>query len=167
MNRIDEIFKKHSPLTEMSKDEFTTMFNIMRSKDPAMNKDVYEQDETSDTYQHFKPLLDEFVFKVFLSKINYLTTLRISLGAFIALAFRIKSPGDATMYAYYLHSKLPANTLVTIDNFAEQLFPLGYFSEEQLKEIWHEQKIITGEDNGLTSVGAPDNLLDYKEMWEK
>lgn len=167
MNRIDEIFDKHHPRTQMSETETMAMLNIMLSKDPAMNTDVYKQDETSDLYQHFKPLFDEFVFKVFLSKIKHFTTLRISLGAFIMLSLRLESPGNATMYAYYLHRKLPAGTLVTINDIAAKLFPWGFFSEEQLNLIWSEQKTNKKETANLKCVGSSDNLLDYIEMWEK
>lgn len=167
MNRIDEIFKKHTPCTEMDSLEFRTMLSILMSKDPMMKTNIYDLDKNSELYNHFKPLFDAAQIKVFLSRINHLTTLRISMGAFIILSSHIHSFGIATMLAYYLHSKLPANILVTADEIGRILFPMGFFSDKQLMEIWDEQKTNDDEVKGLTLIGAHDNLLDYKEMWEK
>jgi hypothetical protein len=167
MNRIDEIFKKHTPSTEMDADEAKVFMNILFSKDPVMETDIDDLDKESELYKHFKPLFEAPQIKVFLIKIKYLTSLKISMGAFMIFSMCIENFGQATMHAYYLHSKLPANTLVTLKHIGESLFPMGFFSESQLKQIWDEQKTNRKEAAGLTCIGAFDNLLDYKEMWEK
>lgn len=167
MNRIDEIFIKYRPNKQMDDDESKLLLNILLSKDSQLSTDINELDKDSEIYKHFQPLLYAFQVRVFMSKIEHLTTLRITLGALIVISMYIDSPGIATMYAYYLHSKLPANTLVTLEHITTQLFPWGFFSNEQLNKIWDEQKTKKGETKGLTLVGAQDNLLDYKEMWGK
>jgi len=73
----------------------------------------------------------------------------------IMLSFIVETPGDAIMYIYYLayKAKQDDKDIITFDNFVD-IFPMGYFTKQQLDEAWKAQKIG----------GA--NLLDYSEASE-
>jgi len=166
--RLTDIFDKNRPGTEMDKDETTLFFNIYMSKDKIFSEDINEVDKSSEIYKHFEPIVKAFQMQVFLKRLEHLAKLKISFGAFIMIALHLNNAGDAVMHAYYLFHKLPKNSFVGVDEVAKVLFPWGFFSEEQLHEIWDEQKVRV--DDGLdecTCYGAPDNLLDYAEFWEK
>lgn len=168
MNRLVKLFEDNKPNTEMSAEEMRVMMGILLSKEPAFKTPIDELDKDSEIYESFRPLLEGFQLQVFSMKLKQLTTLRISLGAFIMLSQHFKSAGDAVMYAFYLCHKLPINTFVDASTVTSKLFPFGFFSNEQLNEMWDKQKVKF--DDGLdecTCIGAPDNLLDYVEFWEK
>jgi hypothetical protein len=167
MNRLVEIFKKHNPGTQMSEEETRIAMNLMLSKEQEFQTPIEELDKTTELYKHFKPLIEAFQMQVFLSRLKHMTSLRITLGAFIMIAQHLNSAGSAVMHVFYLHHKLPANTLVDINVISMKLFPFGFFSDKQLKEIWDEQKVRP--EDGLddcTCVGAYDNLIDYAELWK-
>jgi hypothetical protein len=105
--KLIDIFNQHTPNTPMYEDETMAFMNMLLSDDPVFHVDLNEVDKENPNYQHFKPLIDEFVFQVFLKRLEVMTTLKMSLGALIILSFHIPSPGAAVMYAYYLHYKLP------------------------------------------------------------
>jgi hypothetical protein len=162
--KLIDIFKKHSPKTQMDADETTVMFNLILSEDPNFSCDLDEIDKESETYKHFKPVIESFQARVFLSRIEALTSLKITLGALIILMHHMGSAGKAVMLTFYLHYKLPAEKLVTIETIAE-LFLWGFFSDEQLHEIWQSQKVEKDDREGFTCIGAPDNMIDYLETW--
>ena len=166
--RLTSIFDKNRPNTQMSEDETKFFFTIMLSKDENISKDINEIDKTSEIYKHFEPLTNGFQMQIFLKRLEHLAKMKISLGAFLLIAIRLESAGSAVMYSYYIFHKLPKNCFIGIDEVTMKLFPWGFFSEEQLKAMWDEQKVKL--DDGLdecTCYGAPDNLLDYVEFWEK
>jgi hypothetical protein len=164
--RLKEIFVKHTPCTPMDNEEMMVFMKLLLSKDEAIGTDIYELDKSSEIFKHFKPLLEGFQMQVFLSRLRHMTTLKISLGAFIAIAQHLLSAGSAVMHVYYLQSKLPENTFITLDVVSRELFPMGFFSEEQLNRIWEEQKTNRDETEGMSCVGSHDNLLDYAECWD-
>lgn len=161
MNREEliSIFNQHSPNTPMSEDETMAYMNMLLSKEPIFDVDLNLADKEDPNYQHFKPLIDEFVPQVFLKRLEVMTSLKMSLGALIILSFHIPTPGAAVMHCFYLHYKLPDYTLVTLDVISKQLFPFGMFSEKQLKEIWDKQKVSSKE------YGGSDNMIDYEIVW--
>ena len=165
-NKLIGIFQKHNPQTEMSKDEMMFFMKAMMSTDPNFSCDLNEIDKKIEMYEHFKPLLESFVGQVFLKRIETMTTLKMSFGAFVILIHHMPSPGAAVMYCYHLHNKVPENTVVTLETIGE-VFPWGFFSEQQLKEIWAAQKVSTEDSKGYTLVGSPDNMIDYLEMWKE
>jgi hypothetical protein len=139
----------------------------MSSKDPNVGRDIHEVDKSSEIYKHFKPIIDAFQMQVFLNKLEHLTTLRITLGAFLMLVFHLETAGHATMYAYYLHLKLPENALIGTGDISS-IFPWGFFSDKQLHSIWSLQKVRHDDElDECTCCGAHDNLLDYIETWKK
>lgn len=166
--RLENIFDSVCPVTELSQEESRIFMHVLLTADKNLMLPVDEVDKNSDTYKELKPLLDAFQVKVFLMRLKKLTNLKITLGALILLAQHFNSASDAVMYAYYLHYKLPANTLVTTNIIAKNLFSFGFFSELQLAELWNKQKVIL--TDGLDEcecIGAYDNLLDYLECWTK
>lgn len=167
MNRekLVEIFDKHAPCTPLTEEEIMIMANIMMSNDKSFSVDIKELYQESEIYKHFKPLLESFQGQVFLKRIEIFTSLKMTLGAFIILMQYMPSPGACVMYTFYLHAKLPKNTLVTVDSFAE-VFPFGFFSETQLEDIWNTQKVDSKKSKTNKYVGAPDNMIDYLEIWK-
>lgn len=166
--RLTSIFDKNRPNTPMTQDETMMFFNIMMSKDENISKDIDEIDKTSELYKHFEPLIKGFQMQVFLKRLEHLAKMKISLGAFLIIVIHLESAGSAVMYAYYIFHKLPKNCFIGVEEVSSKLFPWGFFSEEQLKAMWDAQKVR--KDDGLdecTCYGAPDNLLDYVEFWEK
>lgn len=163
--KLIEIFDKHVPRTPMTKKETMIMFNLMTNKNKSFSIDIKELDKESEIYKHFKPVLESFQGQVFLKRIENFTSLKMSLGAFVMLIQHMPSPGACVMYTFYLHSKLPENTLVIVDSFVE-VFPFGFFSEIQLSDIWNAQKVNTKESKTSECVGAPDNMIDYVKIWK-
>ena len=167
MNRqkLIDIFDKHTPNTEMSEEEMMMMLNIMMSEDKDFSTDIEILDEESEMYKHFKPLIESYQGQIFLKRIKHFTSLKMSLGAFAMLLQYMPTPGACVMYCFYLDSKLPKYSLVTVQTFGE-VFPMGFFNEAQLKDIWAAQKVDTENEKKYTCVGAPDNMIDYLEVWK-
>lgn len=167
--RLTSIFEKNHPKTPMTEDESKMTIRILMSEEPELLKDINDVDKNSEIYKHFEPIINGFQMRVFLSRLEHHAKLKISFGAFLMIAIHLDSAGTAVMYAYYLfHKKHPADKFIDITKVTLELFPWGFFSEKQLDEMWKEQKVKA--DDGLdecTCCGAPDNLLDYVEFWEK
>ena len=162
MNRQEliDIFNQHFPNTPMTEDETMAYMNMLMSQDPIFDVNLDEADKEDQNYKHFKPLLDEFISKVFLKRLEVMTSLKMSLGALIILSFHMPNPAVAIMHCFYLSYKLPANTLVTLKVISEKLFPWGMFSDKQLNDIWDAQKVSSSE------FGGTDNMIDYPIVWK-
>ena len=158
--KIVRVFKENYPATELTEDEMRILFSILLNKEDFFKIDVNQIDKESEFYSHFKPVLESVAIKILLNRLEANSTIKMTAGALIMLANYITYPGDAVMYAYYMHIMLPAYTLVDIEIFSKELFPMGLFSREQLSTIWDAQK---GRPEGITS--GMDNLLDYQENW--
>ena len=163
--KLIEAFEKHNPRTPMTEDETKIMMTLMMSKNIQFSTPIDELDKESEIYKHFKPLIDSFQGQVFLKRLQTFTSLKMTLGAFVILMQYISSLGACVMYTFYLHTKLPKNTVVTVETFAD-VFPWGFFSKQQLSDIWSAQKIGTENQKGHQCVGAPDNMIDYLEIWK-
>ena len=162
--KLVDIFDKHTPRTVMTQEETMIMFKLLMSKDESFSKSLDDVDKDSEIYQHFAPLVDSFIGQVFLSRLKALTSLKMSLGALTMLMQHMESPGSAVMHVFYLYYKLPENTVVTVETIGD-VFPMGFFNNEQLKEIWDAQKVRGDERDEFTCIGAPDNMIDYLESW--
>jgi len=158
--KLIDIFNQHSPITEMDEDETLVFMNMILSKDPIFDVDLNDIDKENPIYEQFKPVFDEFVSKVFLKRLEVMTSLKMSLGALIILSFHMPNPAVAIMHCFYLSYKLPANTLVTLKVISEKLFPWGMFSDKQLNDIWDAQKVSSSE------FGGTDNMIDYPIVWK-
>lgn len=162
--KLIDLFDNHEPNTPMDKDETKFMFIAITSNDPNFHCDIEEIDEESDLYKHFEPMIKSMIPQIFIKRLKTLTKLKISLGALILLLYHMESPGQAVMYTYYLKHKVEENTVITLNTIAE-IFPVGFFSEKQLQEIWNKQKVKSSDMEGIC-IGAPDNMIDYIETWE-
>ncbi len=166
--RLTSIFDKYHPNTPMTEGENMFTIRLMFSTDENLRKDINEIDKESEIYKYFEPLINGFQMQVFLKRLEHLAKMKISLGAFLITAIHLESAGSAVMYAYYMFHKLPKNCFIGIEEVGTKLFPWGFFSEEQLKAMWSEQKVKLEDSlDECTCYCAPDNLLDYKEFWEK
>lgn len=78
------------------------------------------------------------------------------LGAFIS------RPGMVVEYCNYMQYKCWQHGIKYIDMaaFDRFIFPMGFFSEETLHEMWDKQKIIPKDG------GALANMLDHPEFME-
>lgn len=162
---INSAFDKQSPNTEMSEMETNIMLSVLLSKDKTLQQKVQDVDFETEYGKKLKGLVAIPQVQVFLKRLELLTTLNITMGALILISQHFQNMGESVMYCYYLKYKLPENTLITPTTIA-QTFPWGFFSKEQLKEIWDAQKVKGDYDiSELSQIGAHDNLLDYKEVW--
>jgi len=161
-NELIDVFNQHSPTTPMTEEETKIMFQILMSSEPEFNVDINKINKNSEIYKHFKPLIMAFQSQVLLKRLELLTSLKMTLGALIILLHHMQTAGNAVMLAFYMQYKLPKNTLVTLDILSKNLFPWGFFSDEQLHEIWTAQK-VSGSDRKKSE---SDNGIDKVEWWE-
>jgi hypothetical protein len=100
-----------------------------------------------------------YLVKILVDRAEYVG-LKIDKKTSIMLGILCKSPGQAVMYVYYLMYK--AKNLkkeeITFDTLCQDIFPLGFFTEETLNYYWDEQKVKKD-----PSRSGSDNLLDYSE----
>jgi len=157
-SKVDEL-RPNKPLDE---DVFKFFIAMGMSKDEKVKEEVTRDDPEFEGAQGIQ---------IFLSRLELLTTLKITRGAAIAIGSNIDTPGMAVLYAYYLNRKCEPNSTITIDDVANTLFPWGMISDDQHRELWEAQKIITTEEEeeakALQQYGVHDNLLDYKLTWVK
>jgi len=160
MNRITEAFQKIVPETVMTEEETKLFINILMSKDENLMIDINKIDKETEFYKNFKPVINSFLSQVLLKRLEVNTSIKMSLGGLLMLLHHIENPGESVMYAYYLHIMLSPGTVFDVTHLAN-LFPLGFFSSEQLNTIWDVQKIQPSDEiNSLM-----DNLLDFKKTW--
>lgn len=164
MEKTVEFPKPNNPLSE---EESMLLIGMFMSGKDELDIPINEIDKKSEFYTEIKPFIEAFEIQVFLKRLETLTSLKMTMGALAMLAQRFNTVADVVMYAFYLHKTLEPNTVVNLNVFSTKLFPFGMFSAEQMREIWDAQKVSKEEMDGFTCYGAYDNLLDYKEMWEK
>ena len=158
--KVDEL-RPDMPLTE----ENTMMImQMMLSKNPEMDEHMTSEDEM---LQHDQMVIP----KIFMSRLESLSTLKITKSAAIFIFVNLSSAGSAVLYAYYLHRKCEPNSVVTINTLCEHLFPWGVMSEAQMEVLWEAQKLY-GEEaqeeaESLQCYMVPYNLLDYIVTWKK
>ena len=65
-----------------------------------------------------------------------------------------KTPGSAVVYLWYLQywSKKHGVTDLNLSYLCERVFPMGFFSEDDIHKVWDAQKVNA----------RPDNLFDYQ-----
>lgn len=169
--RLKSLMNDIVPSTPMQREEALIFMHLCQSDDKDLKTDVFELDKESEIYKHFKPVIEGYQLQIFLKRLQHLAKMHITLGAFITIAQRLESAGDAVLYAYYIFHKLPKGQLkVTMTDVSKELFPHGFFSEEQLHEIWEGQKISEKEQEELADwhcYGVRSNLIDYVESWQK
>jgi hypothetical protein len=158
-NKLVDALNPEKPLDEEGMKIF---IKLMISEDEKLKEVI-----TSDNDE----IVNATGIRIFLSRLGTLTTLKITRGAALAIGVNIENPGMAVLYAYYLNRKCDPNSTVTLDDVGKVLFPWGMISDDQHKELWEAQKIITSEEEeeakALQQYGVHDNLLDYKLTWVK
>jgi len=126
----------------------------------------FEQKVTSE-FPDFQGLTG---FQIFLKRLELLTKLEITLGATIFIGMHIENPGQAVMYAYYIHRKYKGGSLLTLNELTSKIFPWGMLSPKQFEEMWDAQKLMGEEEYeeavSLKCYGVKDNLLDYELTWK-
>jgi hypothetical protein len=70
-----------------------------------------------------------------------------------------QGPGEAMLYLHYLQYKCKelGVKVLDINVLCEKIFPMGFFKNEELMEIWDAQKVERSD------MGSSDNLVDYME----
>ena len=153
--KIDSV----NPNKPLVPEESEYLIRLMMTDNPEMDVHVTSDDE------EFKA--DMFwCLRVFLKRLEVLTTIKVTKKAAIMLAVVMDRPGIAVLYAYYIHRKLGKDAVLDLDAFSRRLFPMGLFSEEQNKEIWDFQKISKEQKQKLGLTGGTDNLIDAEIMWD-
>lgn len=160
-----KIFNSQKPRTPMESEMTMMMLKLMLLKNDDFDKDINEIDKKGKAYNHFRPVIESVFIKIFLTRLKFVN-LKINLGALLILSEYFTTPAKAVMYVFYLFYNLPENTLITINTIGE-LFDNGFFSEEQLNHIWNKQKVGKKDRIDHTCIGAPDNMIDYLEVWKR
>ncbi len=100
-----------------------------------------------------------FLFQVIEKRLKYCFTIKIEDQRLILfLCALAESPGSAIMYLWYLQYWCFINDVkqLNLELFCEKIFPMGFFSRDDLSKIWDFQKVSsTREENGS------DNLVNY------
>lgn len=166
--KISQFISELNPDSVLEDDVKRFFAELLLSGNQDLNTDLNDIDYNSEIYKNIEPVVNAMVPQIFISRLKNLTKLRITLGAFLGIASVMETPAEAVMYVYYLHCKLPENTLIDLDMLMSEIFPWGFISKDDLNNLWELQKL--GEEDDLsnyTCIGAPDNMLDYLEIWRK
>lgn len=135
---LTDIFAKYSPETEMEEDEMKIFLLFQTSKDQDVNLDIEKLDRESKIYKHFKEVIMSFQGQILMKRLKVCANIKMSLSALVMLLHHMPNAATAVIHALYIQNKLPENTLITLDVFTKELFPWGFFSDEQLNSIWKD-----------------------------
>ena len=93
-------------------------------------------------------------------KSSHTYTLELSVLVFFGAI--LDRPGIVVQYANYMQYKCWQHGIkhVDMESFSRYIFPMGFFSEDTLHEMWEKQKIIPKDG------GALANMLDHPEFME-
>ena len=98
-----------------------------------------------------------FLYQLIEKRIEHCFTFKIDDARLILfIAALSESAGTAVMYLWYLQWWCFRNSVEVIDLniFCQRIFPMGFFSKEDLQKVWDGQKV---KRDGMAS----DNLVDY------
>lgn len=105
-----------------------------------------------------------FMCKLINSRVKACCTYTLHPCALAFLSTICDRPGTAIEYIYYIQYivgkvKPHLKTVeITMNHIGMDIFPMGVFSESQLRELWDDQKLIFDDPNDRR---GSDNLLDY------
>lgn len=110
-------------------------------------------DKVSEIYKQFTNSV--FNCQVIETKLKF-HTIKLEDKLKIYLSSLCETPGEIVMYLWWLQWWGFSNNkmTITIQDFNTLIFPMGYFSREDLHIAWNAQKV---DRDSITS----DNLLDY------
>jgi hypothetical protein len=143
-NAIEEVvydFLKDCDLVEMSNDSTEMFIQI-----GMMPKDMKLQ-------QAHKP----HIFQIIEKRVEHCFTFKITdERVLLAISLWAESAGVAIMYLWYIQAWCFKNHVKEVDfeTLGLKIFPMGIFSEKDLKSVWDNQKV---QKIGMES----DNLIDY------
>jgi len=143
-NAIEEVvydFLKDCDLVEMSQDSSEMFLEI-----GMMPKDMKLQVEN-------KPL----IFQILEKRIQHCFTFKVTdERVLLAITLWADSAGVAIIYLWYIQAWCFKNHVKEVDfeTLGIKIFPMGIFSEKDLKSVWDNQKVQTSEMES-------DNLIDY------
>ena len=159
LKKFNELVDKTNPDQPLEKDAMGILLSVLMEKTDKFKEIVSKEHEIL----KLAPQL-----KVFVMRVEALTSLKLTLGALLMIALHIETFGDAVMYAYFLHRKCKPDETLTADNLSLNIFPWGMLSKKQRREMWDAQKINSDKMKGEKMIAYGfDNLLDYEITWEK
>lgn len=87
-------------------------------------------------------------------------TYTVSNAVLVFMGCIMNSPGITVEYCNYMQYKcwLYGIKHINMDILKKRIFPMGFFSEDTLREMWDKQKIIPKDGGSLA------NMLDYPEF---
>lgn len=162
LDKFNELVDNLNPDLPLTEEETESLFMLAMVVNPKVHEIVYSDD----------PELKEMTgLLILVKRLEILSTVKLTIGAALFISQQIVNPGQAVLYAYYIHRKTPINKVIDLEYAVDVLFPNGMISEKQHREIWDAQKLSTPEEQEeaklLQQYGVHDNLLDYKLTWEK
>jgi hypothetical protein len=98
-----------------------------------------------------------FVFQVMEKRVVHRFTFKFTdERALLAISIWAETAGVAILYLWYIQAWCFKNNVREVDfeTLGLKIFPMGIFSEKDLKSVWDNQKV---EKKGMES----DNLIDY------
>lgn len=159
LKKFNAIVDNINPDLPLDKEAMGIIMGIMINKTEKFNEIISTKHEM---------LIEAPQLKVFVMRIEFLTSLKLTFGALLMIGLHIETFGDAVLYAYYLHRKCNPDETLTVDNLSMNIFPWGMLTKEQKHEMWDIQKVTSDEMKGQQAIGyGIDNLLDYQITWEK
>lgn len=102
-----------------------------------------------------------FLFKLIEKRMVHFTFEITDVRLILLLSFISKSAGVAVLYLWYLQYWCKKNNSrnINLDKLCIEVFPMGFFKEDDLKQVWLSQKVQVPKGNLILS----DNLVDYPE----
>jgi len=164
INKLNELIENIRPNTPMTEENTKIMLSIMMDK-TGKSEEIITEDNPE--------IKDIGGMRIFIDRLNKMANLKITMGAAIFIGLHIDNPGNAVIYAYYIHRKFNGGTTVTFKDLTSlEFFGWGMLSDQQMNDIWDAQKINSKKEEEkarkeLGLVGVHDNLLDYIKTWEK
>lgn len=156
--KIDEL-KPDLPLTEEGS---RIVMGLLLSDHSKLKEIAFSNDSDFQSMQGLQ---------IMIRRLETLSTVKLTVGAAVFISLAISNPGQAVLYAYYIHRKCDPDQIIGIDYVAEKLFPWGMISDKQHEELWDAQKLWTEEEQKeakkLQQYGVHDNLLDYVGTWKE
>lgn len=135
------------PKREMSEED-AELFIKIKLREGKINNDPYDERMLAMTLMY--------------RRIKQFHTFTASNAVLMFMGCMIDRPGIAVEYCNYMQYKCWQHGIKHIDMeaFGRYIFPMGFFDEETLHEMWEKQKIIPKDG------GALGNMLDYPEFME-
>ena len=135
------------PKMEMSEED-TKIFVGIKLREDKINNDQYCKTMLAMSLVH--------------NRIKQFHTFTANNAVLMFLGCMIDRPGIAVEYCNYMQYKCWQHGIkhVDMESFSRYIFPMGFFSEDTLHEMWNKQKIIPKDG------GALGNMLDHPEFME-